>query len=128
MHEAKHGEMAVICMKCPVCNRGNLLSSVPIDRLPVLCNELHADAASARRSEAARFDGCLCRDCGHFFNAAFVERKVRYTQSYDSSLDFSPRFVSFEDELARRLNASYDLAGKLIIYGGWGKSRLLRTW
>src|SRR6201996_4853352 len=123
---AKHGRLRVICMKCPVCNSGNLLSSVLIDRLPVLCNELHADAASARRSETGRFDGCLCRDCGHFFNAAFDERKVRYTQSYDSSLDFSPRFVSFEDELARRLNASYDLAGKLIIDVGCGKGGFLR--
>jgi SAM-dependent methyltransferase len=114
-------------MKCPVCDSGNLLSSVLIDRLPVLCNELHADAASARRSETGRFDGCLCRDCGHFFNAAFDERKVRYTQCYDSSLDFSPRFVSFEDELARRLNASYDLAGKLIIDVGCGKGGFLRN-
>src|SRR3981081_3644554 len=113
-------------MKGPVCNRGNLLSAVLLDRVPVRCTERPGDGASGRRSEAARFDGCLCRDCGHFFNAAFDERKVRYTQSYDSSLDFSPRFVSFEDELARRLKASYDLAGKLIIDVGCGKGGFLR--
>ena len=120
------GKLVQSSPRLPTTFCSNLLSSVLIDGLPVLCNELHADAASARRSETGRFDGCLCRDCGHFFNAAFDERKVRYTQSYDSSLDFSPRFVSFEDELARRLNASYDLAGKLIIDVGCGKGGFLR--
>jgi hypothetical protein len=48
-----------------------------------------------------------------------------YTASYDSALDFSPRFAAFQDELTRRLNATYELSGKLVIDVGCGKGGFL---
>src|SRR6185437_4556805 len=114
-----------VAMQCPVCGADDLLRAIVVDKLPVLCNEVYADFGLARSAATGRFHGCWCRDCGHFFNAAFDQRKVQYDQAYDSSLDFSPRFVAFEDELTRRLSATYDLGGKLIVDVGCGKGGFL---
>jgi hypothetical protein len=92
-----HGKTRV---DCPVCSGRDLLSSVAFEALPVLCSALHSDAESSREAGAGRFGTTFCRSCGHVFNATFEEDRIGYTQSYDSSLGFSPRFAAFEGILA----------------------------
>lgn len=111
---------------CPVCGRHDLLHSVAFAALPVLCSELHSDAASARAARTGRFATTFCRGCSHVFNAAFEQDRIGYTQSYDSSLQYSPRFVAFADALAERLSRSYALAGKTVIDVGCGKGSFLK--
>ena len=116
---------------CPICGESNLLPSITFDGLPVLCNPvlcniLYADVGSVHNAETGRFRAYFCHDCGHFFNAAFDERRLLYTQAYDWSLEYSARFVSFEEELAHRLNATYNLDGKLVIDVGCGKGSFLK--
>jgi 2-polyprenyl-3-methyl-5-hydroxy-6-metoxy-1,4-benzoquinol methylase len=111
---------------CPVCQGRDLLPSITIDSVPVLCNALHLDAISARASKAGRFAITFCRRCSHVFNAAFDEDRIGYTQSYENSLHFSSRFVAFADALANRLNHRYTLTGKTIVDIGCGKGDFLK--
>jgi SAM-dependent methyltransferase len=111
---------------CPVCAHRDLLSSVAFAALPVLCNALHSDAASARAARTGQFGTTYCRSCSHVFNATFEEDRIGYTQSYDSSLHFSPRFAMFEELLAERLNATYGLQEKTVIDIGCGKGSFLK--
>jgi hypothetical protein len=109
-----------------VCGHRNLLKSVTFEALPLLCNSLHPDAASARAAETGRFATAFCRNCTHVFNAAFEEARIGYTQSYENSLHFSPRFVAFVESLAKRLSSTYALCGKTIIDIGCGKGDFLK--
>lgn len=111
---------------CPVCNGTDLLHSVTSEAIPVLCNALHSDRASALAADSGRFATAYCRNCSHVFNAAFDEDRIGYTQSYENSLHFSPRFVSFVEELADRLNDTYTLKGKTVIDIGCGKGDFLK--
>ena len=111
---------------CPVCGGRDLLSSVTFEALPILCSTLHSDAESSRGADAGQFSTTFCRSCGHVFNATFEDGRIGYTQSYDSSLAFSPRFAAFEEALAERLNATYALEGKTIIDIGCGKGSFLK--
>lgn len=112
--------------KCPACGGRDLLPSVTFEALPVLCNALHASAASARAAATGRFQAAFCRNCTHFFNAAFEEERIGYTQSYENSLHFSSRFVAFVEDLTQRLSRTYALAGKTAIDVGCGKGDFLK--
>jgi SAM-dependent methyltransferase len=92
----------------------------------VLCNALHADAASARGAATGRFMLAFCRDCTHAFNAAFEQDRVGYTQGYETSLHFSARFGVFGEELVERLSGTYALAGRTVVDIGCGKGDFLK--
>jgi hypothetical protein len=111
---------------CPVCGRRDLLPAIAFDALPVLCNALHPDAASARGAATGRFMLALCRDCTHAFNAAFEQDRVGYTQGYETSLHFSARFGVFAEELVKRLSGTYELAGRTVVDIGCGKGDFLK--
>jgi hypothetical protein len=51
---------------------------------------------------------------------------MHYSQEYDNSLYFSPRFRSYAESLAHRLVESYDLFGKQIIEIGSGRGDFLK--
>jgi SAM-dependent methyltransferase len=72
------------------------------------------------------FKAEFCGSCGHFFNAAFDEGRIGYTQTYENSLHFSPRFVQFSNELVDRLSRSYTLSGKTVVDIGCGKGDFLK--
>ena len=126
MSEPAPGHGATLRRHCPVCGGGDLMRSVAFDELPVLCNDLLPDRESARRAARGRFVLTYCRRCAHLFNAAFEEARVGYTQSYENSLHFSPRFVEFDTELALRLGRTYRLAGRLVVDVGCGKGDFLK--
>jgi 2-polyprenyl-3-methyl-5-hydroxy-6-metoxy-1,4-benzoquinol methylase len=111
---------------CPICRSSGLLGSVHFDAIPVLCNVLYPNATSARDAATGQFDMSFCRECSHVFNAAFDEDIIGYTQNYENSLHFSPRFAAFACDLARRLNETYSLRGKTVVDIGCGKGDFLR--
>jgi SAM-dependent methyltransferase len=110
---------------CPVCGGRDLYASVTLPAIPVLCNVLYQDASSALAAARGPFAATFCRRCAHFFNAAFDGERIGYSQSYENSLHFSPRFVAFADELARRLSDTYRLGGKTVVDIGCGKGDFL---
>ncbi|SDA38190.1 class I SAM-dependent methyltransferase [Mesorhizobium qingshengii] len=111
---------------CPVCAQRDLLHSVSFEALPVSCNSLHADAGSAVAAQTGQFTLAFCRTCEHFFNAAFEDDRIGYTPDYENSLHFSPRFVTFVEDLADRLSVAYALDGKLAVDIGCGKGDFLK--
>jgi SAM-dependent methyltransferase len=113
-------------MDCPVCRRQSLVRSVSFEAQPVSCNSLHPDSRSAAAAQTGRFALTFCRDCDHFFNAAFEDDRIGYTPGYENSLHYSPRFVAFVEDLAHRLSATYALDGKLAVDVGCGKGDFLK--
>lgn len=111
---------------CPICGSRDLMHSVASEAVPALCNALHPDAASARAANIGRFATTFCRHCTHVFNAAFDEDRIGYTQSYENSLHYSPRFVVFVEDLTQRLSDTYALAGKTVVDIGCGKGDFLK--
>jgi len=68
----------------------------------------------------------FCTNCGHIFNVAFEQERMAYSQTYENSLCFSPRFQDYASSLARRLVEDYDLHDKEIIEIGSGQGDFLR--
>ena len=113
-------------MDCPICGGRDLVQSVSFKSLPVLCNSLFPEKPSALAAAVGDFEARFCGSCGHFFNAAFDEHRIGYTQSYENSLHFSARFVQFCNELVERLDRTYSLAGKTVVDIGCGKGDFLK--
>lgn len=69
----------------------------------------------------------VCGSCAFIYNRLFRPEEVDYTQPYEESQAFSPRFRVFEQELVDHLVNDYDLAGKEIFEIGCGKASFLET-
>ena len=68
----------------------------------------------------------FCRTCGHIFNSDFDLKFLDYSQAYENSLHFSPRFQQYAEELAQDLVERHDLHQKRIIEIGSGQGDFLR--
>lgn len=68
----------------------------------------------------------FCERCGHIFNSAFDPSRMEYTETYENSLHYSPRFQEYASRLASALIDRYDLHGKTIIEIGCGSGDFLR--
>lgn len=112
--------------QCPVCACKTVSVLLEIEQVPVYCNVLWTDQESARRAPKGNIRLGFCHTCGHLFNLAFDPALMDYTQQYENSLHFSPRFQSYAQSLATRLVDRYDLRGKTIIEIGSGKGDFLR--
>ena len=111
---------------CPVCSSTNFLEFIHISQVPVHCNVLWPSREQAFSAPKGDILLGFCRDCGHIFNLAFNPELVGYTQEYENSLHFSPRFQSYISWLANHLIDRYGLQGKEIIEIGSGKGEFLK--
>lgn len=68
----------------------------------------------------------LCSKCGLVFNRRYKANALDYKDNYDNSLDYSPTFRSYAQQLAERLTARYELRGKRIVGIGSGRGEFLR--
>ncbi len=68
----------------------------------------------------------FCESCGFIFNPDFDPALVDYSQSYESSQAFSPRFNEFAERLAKGLADEYDLADKTCVEIGCGGGDFLQ--
>jgi len=67
-----------------------------------------------------------CHSCGHIFNTVFDPALMEYTQAYENSLHFSPRFQSYAEGLAQDLIDRHDLHDKELVDLGAGQGDFLR--
>ena len=111
---------------CPVCSSSDVEIFFEMNDIPVHCNVLLATREEAVNAPRGDMKLGFCRSCGHIYNAAFKPALMVYTQAYENSLHFSPRFQQFAEELARGLISRYDLHGKDIIELGCGKGDFLK--
>jgi SAM-dependent methyltransferase len=112
--------------RCSVCNSPDMTVFFEIFQVPVYCNLLWSTRDEAIRAPKGDIRLGFCRGCGHIFNLAFNPGLMEYTQDYENSLHFSPRFQGYAESLAARLIERYDLHGKDIIEIGCGKGDFLR--
>jgi hypothetical protein len=84
----------------------------------------HHEAINAPKGNV---DLYFCPSCGHIFNVDFDPSLMKYTQTYENSLHFSPRFQRYADSLATRLVEQYHLRDKDIIEIGCGQGDFLKS-
>ncbi len=94
--------------------------------VPVHCNVLWPTREAALSAPKGDIRLAFWPACGHIFNIAFDPGLVTYTEAYENSLHFSPRFQQFAEGLADRLIARYDLRGRDVIDVGCGKGDWLK--
>jgi SAM-dependent methyltransferase len=112
--------------RCPVCGDANAWTFAEISQIPVHCNVLCETPAKAVEISKADIRLSICRDCGHVFNAAFNALQMEYSSAYEASLDHSPLFNRYADEMAARLIERYNIHGKLVLEIGCGQGKFLR--
>lgn len=107
-------------MECPACCSSELLtthreSSIPTNSCLLLPSL--EEAAGYPRGDLAL---TVCRSCGFVFNADFDLRLSEYSSRYEETQGYSPRFVEFARDLAKRWVQKYSLEGKSVLEIGCG--------
>lgn len=97
-----------------------------VERVPLHCCQLIESREAALRAPTGRLRLSFCDACGFIQNDAFDPAEIDYSESYEDSQAFSPRFLSFARGLVDRLVESYGLRGRDIIEIGCGKGDFLK--
>lgn len=113
-------------MTCIVCHSDNTEIAVEIPQVPVLCNILWPSREEALAVPKVDIELAFCHNCGHLYNPGFDPSLMVYTQEYENSLHFSPRFQQYAEQLAADLIARHGLQDKDIIELGCGKGDFLK--
>ncbi len=112
--------------RCPLCGFADIERFISILQVPVYCNILWATRQAALDATRGDIELGFCRNCGYVYNMAFEPDLMAYTQAYENSLHFSPRFQAYAEGLARRLIERHSLHDKDIIELGSGRGDFLR--
>jgi SAM-dependent methyltransferase len=111
---------------CPICDSSDVTVFLDISGVPCHCNLLWPTREDALKAPRGDIRLGICGECGHIFNILFNPALVQYTEDYENSLHFSPRFRKYAASLASRLIDQYDLHEKDIIEIGCGKGEFLK--
>ena len=110
---------------CTACGASTIRSFVHIANVPIHCNLLWPNRDAALTAPRGEITLAFCEACGHVFNRTFDPVLMEYTQAYENSLHFSPRFQQYADALAVRLVERYGIRNKDVIDVGCGKGDFL---
>lgn len=111
---------------CLACGSARVERFLELRGVPVFCNVLWSDRASAQAAPRGDLDLGICADCGHVFNLAFDPELVRYAEGYENSLHHSPRFQAYAEELALDLRRRHGLDGKHVVEIACGQGDFLK--
>ncbi len=109
----------------PVCPESEVIPLIEMKQVPVHCNVLWPSREAAHNAPRGDIHLGYLPGCGHTYNLAFDPSLMEYTQEYENSLHFSPRFQEYATALADGLVAKYDLRDKDIVEIGAGKGDFL---
>ena len=112
--------------KCLLCGSQNIEIVVSLNQMPAHCNLLWPTAEDAKHAPRGEIQLGYCATCGYIFNLLFDPQKMEYTQAYENSLHFSPRFQKYAEALAAKLVERYNLYHKEIIEIGCGQGDFLK--
>lgn len=110
---------------CVICHCDEAEIFVTVPQVPVLCNILWPTAAEAKAVKRVDIPLAFCPRCGHVFNPQFDPALMDYSQVYENSLHFSPRFQQFAETLAADLVDRHKLHQKNIVEISCGKGDFL---
>lgn len=112
-------------MKLPVCPDSDVVPLIAMKQVPVHCNVLWPTREEAINAPRGDIRLGYLSGCGHTYNLDFEPALMEYTQEYENSLHFSPRFQEYATALAEGLIEKYDLRDKDIVEIGAGKGDFL---
>lgn len=112
--------------QCPVCANEDSRRVILLEGLPVLSNVQYPTQEAARDQPTGTMDLRYCPICEHFFNAAFAAELMRYGETYENSLHFSPTFSSFAKALAENLVDRLAVRSTRVVDIGCGKGDFLK--
>ncbi len=118
-------ELTVTKNICTVCSSTYIVKLIYIHQVPVHCNLLWTTSYEALNAARGDIQLVFCKACGHIFNNLFDPVIMNYSQDYENSLHFSPRFQDYARSLAEYLIERYNLHNKDIIEIGCGKGEFL---
>jgi SAM-dependent methyltransferase len=110
---------------CRACGSTTVREFLGVSRVPVHCNVLWPTREEALKAPRGDLRLMYCDRCGHIYNEAFDPSLMEYTQAYDNSLHFSPRFQAYARQLATRLVNEHRAHRKVVIDIGCGKGDFL---
>ena len=111
---------------CPVCGGSRTLKIIHIAQIPVLYHGICANRHEALTVERRDVDLVLCPQCGHVYNQDYDPTKVQYSRGYDNSLQYSPYFRNYSENVAKYLINCYEIREKSILEIGSGNGYFLR--
>ncbi|MBN7795253.1 class I SAM-dependent methyltransferase [Parahaliea mediterranea] len=112
---------------CISCGGRQTIGLVTIDRVPVLCNDLHRTSRDGRDAPTGRIDLSFCTSCGHYFNRSFKPELVYYSKNYETSLYASHVFRNHASSLVDRFVSVYGIQDKKVLEIGCGRGDFLRS-
>ena len=98
---------------------------IEMKQVPVHCNVLWPTREAALAAPRGDIRLAYLPACGHTYNLDFDPSQMEYTQEYENSLHFSPRFQEYATGLADGLVGKYNLHDKDIVEIGAGKGDFL---
>lgn len=113
-------------MQSPLAAGTTLEPFFELEGVPVFCNVLYEDAASARAAARGDITLGVCPSSGFVFNTSFDPAKLAYSPRYENSLHFSPRFDAWARGMAAELTRPHG-DDELVIDVGCGQGDFLRT-
>lgn len=113
-------------IKCSSCGSSNVKEVLLIKDVPAHCCLLWEKRDEAINCPKGDVQLNFCIDCGHLYNQVFNSELMEYTQNYENSLHFSPKFQEYSNQLVKRLTETYNLYNKDIVEIGCGKGDFLK--
>jgi SAM-dependent methyltransferase len=110
---------------CPGCGAAALEVFYEVEPVPVHSCRLVSSREEALSFPTRRLALAVCHACGLITNTAFDAGVQDYSVDYEETQAFSPHFVAFIEELARRWVDRYELRGKRVLEIGSGKGEFL---
>ena len=110
---------------CSICHSQDIDIFFEIEQVPVYCNIFCPTRNEALHISRGDIQLGFCKQCGYISNLVFSPELIKYSQNYENSLFFSPRFQDYAQTLARRLIEKYKLYGKDVIEIGCGQGEFL---
>lgn len=112
-------------MTCPACSTPHPAAVLAQQDVPVNSCVLLDTRDEAGAYPTGDIDLRHCPGCGFVFNAAFDPGLIEYSARYEESQAFSPRFRTFQQDLAKHWIDRYELAGRRVLEIGCGKGDFL---
>lgn len=110
---------------CPACGSRTLTVFFEEGRVPTNSCLLLDDRSEASNFPRGDLRIAFCDTCGFITNTAFVPGHAEYSERYEETQGFSPRFMAFARELAERWVRDYGLADRTVLEIGCGKGEFL---
>ncbi len=118
-------ERAAVDSACPACGatgRTRFFSESDVPTNSCLLLDTPDEAAGFPRGA---IEVVFCPTCGFISNAAFEPGRAEYSQRYEETQGFSPTFMAFAEDLAKRWVRDYELENKTVLEIGCGKGEFL---